>query len=163
MNLPGLALRPWRSGDLPVLAAWYEQTDSHRHALGGQTLAQALPALSHGMPGLRMLVEGDGRAVGVISAEERAVPGGTILWIRLLLVDPHERGKGYGRCAVSRLFGLCGAGSRVRRVLVAVDEQNGGGLRFWMRLGFQPVRRLDRGERYGGCAVRILAWEGRMA
>ncbi len=163
MNLPGLALRPWRTGDMSILTGWYGQADSHRHALGGQSLAQALPTLRSGIPGLRMLVEGDGRPVGVLSAEERAVPGGQILWIRLLLVDPRERGKGYGRCAVARLFGLCGVGTRIGRVLVAVDERNEGGLRFWTGLGFHPVRRLDRGDRYDGCPVRILAWEGRLA
>ena len=159
MNQPGLALRPWRAGDLSVLAGWYDRTESHRHALGGHTLAQALPALQTGVPGLRMLVEGDGRPVGVVSAAERVVPGDRILWIRLLLVDPDERGKGYGHCAVERLFGLCGVGNRIGRVLIAVDERNGGGMRFWMRLGFKSVRRLDRMDRYDGCPVHILAWE----
>ncbi len=158
-----LALRPYRASDFEMLARWYDRRELFVHAIGERSLEAALPGLLTGKPGLRILAAEEGRPVGLIASERRNLRNGAVLWIRMLLVEPGERRKGYGRAAIARLFGLegVGAGAAIHRVLVAVDEANEEGMAFWLAQGFRPLHTLKSDS--SARPVHILVWEVRPA
>jgi len=60
-------------------------------------------------------------------------------WVALFVVDPEFRSRGYGRRFCEEAFGSLSGES----VVIAVDEQNPRGERFWRSRGFVENRRVD--------------------
>ena len=60
-------------------------------------------------------------------------------WIALFVVDPAQRGRDVGRRICEATFRWIGEGT----IVLAVDEANPRGERFWQSLGFVETGRRD--------------------
>jgi len=132
-----VSLRLYRASDLPILQDWYNNIDAFSYATGNHSLAVSLPKFVSDNPGIRMICVDDGKVIGIIVASQKELLREKILWITLLMVDEKEQRKGYGTVALDRLYGLCGYGTLIKKVLVAVDPENKRGLAFWTAKGYQ--------------------------
>ncbi len=154
-----LALRAVRETDDALIHRWYGAPDAFAYTFSGKPLDEQLSVFQEGVPGLRLLVNGEGRGVGLVAAERRMSGHAEVLWIRMLLVDETERRRGYAREALSRLFSICGVGTDIDRVLVSCDGRNLGGLAFWSAMGFKEHRILPAEANRSGHEVHILMKE----
>ncbi len=80
-----------------------------------------------------------------------------VWWIGLLLVHPHQRGKGLGARVMRELVNFardCGS----RRLMLGVVEENRKGLEFWRGQGFNLVRTTDP-RPFGKKMQRVLVLE----
>ena len=156
-----VALRPCLDSDMPFLQTLYGEMAASllsTLALGGKTLEEALPGLMHGVPGLCVILSDHLVPVGIISGEQRTTAGGSVLWIRLLLIAQAYRRHGYGEAAIGQLLRSESPGASFHRVLLAVEEQNVGARAFWGEMGFVPLHHLPpRGNPHS--SVLILSRE----
>ncbi len=154
-----LALRAVRETDIAMIHRWYGSPEAFAFTFSGKPLDEQLSTFQAGVPGLRLLVNGEGRSVGLVAAERRQSSHAEVLWIRMLLVDEAERRRGYAREALARLFSICGVGKGISRVLVSCDGRNRGGLAFWSAMGFREHRILPAEANHSGHEVHILMKE----
>jgi GNAT superfamily N-acetyltransferase len=72
-------------------------------------------------------------------------------WMALFVVDPAYRGRGVGRRICEETFRWIGGGTMV----LAVDEKNPRGEKFWRAVGFSETRRADY-TAHGGSQRRVI-------
>lgn len=157
-----VTLRPYLNSDLPLLEALYgESAESmlSEQALGNRTLGAAFPGLLQGVPGLCIILSDKMAPVGIVSAEVRVTPEGSVLWIRLLLIAQAHRRCGYGEAAIHQLLHKAEHGGPFRRALLAVDGKNSIAMAFWQAIGFRMLRRRLHQGKNAASSILILAWE----
>ena len=156
-----VTLRPFLNSDLPFLEALYGETSESmlsEQALGNRSLGAAFPGLLQGVPGLCIILTDKREPVGIVSAERRTTPEGSVLWIRLILIAKAHRRCGYGEAAIFQLLHKAEHGGPFRRALLAVDGQNNVAMAFWQAMGFRMLRRQHQ-ERNPASSILILARE----
>lgn len=87
---------------------------------------------------VRLGAEGPGGLLG-IAEMAFGYPQPRDAYIGLLLLDPAARGRGLGRAMVDRLMGIAVARG-ADRMLIAVLQDNAGGMAFWRAQGFMPEK-----------------------
>jgi len=83
----------------------------------------------------------DGDRLVAFAGLLRDYPKAPEWWLGLLLLDPAERGRGFGARIVQEILDWIAAQSGTTTLWIAVQTQNEAGERFWRRIGFEEQRR----------------------
>jgi RimJ/RimL family protein N-acetyltransferase len=148
--------RRLNAGDEESLQAVLERCGDYFGLVTGQP-----PSSSAARELLQQLPEGKGRedkqVVGLYGVGDRLVgvldavrdyPAPHEWWLGLMLLEPQERNQGRG-AEWYRAFESWVAEQGARQIRLGVVEQNGKGLRFWQRLGFESLEKRPS-QRMGG-------------
>ena len=82
----------------------------------------------------------------------RGYPAAGDWWVALFVVDPAYRGRGTGRRICEATFEWIGSGT----IVMAVDEKNPRGEKFWRSLGFAETKRVDYTAPTTGSQRRLI-------
>ena len=105
------------------------------------TVAKYFDDIPKGVPlnkALKLGMFSDGRMVGLLDLV-CGYPNDDDWYIGLLLIAPVARNRGFGKRVVDRIV-QAGSARKVKRVLLAVLEENTAGRAFWSREGFSVHR-----------------------
>ena len=91
------------------------------------------------------------RMIGEITLV-RGYPKPAEWWVGLFVIDPEYRNRGAGRRICEATFRWIGAGT----IVMAVDERNPRGEKFWRSLGFNETRRADYTAPTTGSQRRVI-------
>lgn len=129
-----MLIRHFQNRDLADI--WQVASDSLREHYDPAIFTQLVPCWPEGL----IVIEDMGRVVafvfGVISGVQQAR-------ILMLAVDRRHRGAGLGTLLTQEFLREC-AKKGVTQVSLEVRVSNVGAQRFYQRLGFFPVRRMER-------------------
>ena len=119
-----VALRPLTEDDIALVQL--------RHEEAAAAASMATPD-ADARP-LAIVRECDGTVIGLLDYRADS-PGRGWLSVGFIALAAGRRGWGYGSEAVRLLEGE----AKAKRFLARVDERNGLGLYFWLRLGYRPA------------------------
>lgn len=141
-----MKLRPLSADDRAALADFYARAADYvmletGTPPGETTLDDFLTGAPPGIDpatSVRLGAEGPDGLLG-IAEMAFGYPHPRDAYIGLLLLDPGARGRGLGRAMVDRLTEIAVARG-ADRMLIAVLQDNPGGMAFWLAQGFQPEK-----------------------
>lgn len=67
-----------------------------------------------------------------------------VVWISSIAIDPGLQGQGYGGMALELLLKYFRQVNHIRTVYISVVEGNNIGMRFWIKKGFQMIRKIEK-------------------
>ncbi|BBD37628.1 GNAT family N-acetyltransferase [Aminobacter sp. Y103A] len=127
-------IRPRVAADNAVLVAiWEDAVRATHHFLGEDDIQFFRPLVRDDyLPAVEMLVaeDSDGKPVGFIGLDGPKV--------EMLFVSTSQHGKGIGKALIEHVGRLKGP------LAVDVNEQNPGGVAFYLKCGFRQVGRSER-------------------
>ncbi len=132
--------------DMPALQALLERAADYYHLVENRPPGPdaALTLVNDGPPGwgrenkiLIGIFGNDGTLAAVLEGM-RHYPRDFIYWIGLLLVDPARRGQGLGERIMTEFEGWARS-QGARQIRLGVVDVNEKAMRFWRRIGFEPV------------------------
>lgn len=136
--------------DLPIVLDWYNNISDNMYGtgidkpltlndLGKKYLETAISCYDFFL----WIVNNNNEKIGIIKGSIKYQESDSI-WINSLIIDKSHRNRGYGRGAVEALTRYIGQYFKLSKVCVSVVEDNKDGIAFWNRIGFIPVKRMEK-------------------
>lgn len=136
--------------DLPLVLKWYNKVDDFKFATGIDT-PLTLEMLTKKYA--EVAICSNEFFVGIHDAAEQQMIGilkGRLepknkfsVWISSIAIDSMHQNKGLGTAAVNLLLEFLKTSHKIQYVYLAVIEENEQGRSFWIKLGFNELRKIE--------------------
>ncbi|MFB4301853.1 GNAT family N-acetyltransferase [Actinomadura sp. NTSP31] len=159
-----VTLRPATDADVPALAAVRAKPEVHQWWRGGSDLAAEVARELADPDGGKLVIQYEGRAIGLIQWHEEEDPDYRHAGIDIYL-DPSVRGRGLGGDAVRTLARHLFDDHGHHRITIDPAASNAAAIRCYEKVGFRPVGVMRRYERaadgtwHDGLLMDLLADE----
>ncbi len=147
-----LRIRPIKDTCNDEIAALYNSNADMRYATGAgcsvttEDTADAIERLSRSgnefISGIYIsgAVAGQNKFIGIVSGTLM----GKTLWIRQLAIHPGYRRQGLGTRAAGLILQYARERYNTEQAFLSVVEDNAAGLKFWSKLGFTLIKRINK-------------------
>ncbi len=147
--------------DIEAIKRWYCMTDILGYATGAKDFSEIAEIIqSPGRSNSLILIiheRNSSHPIGFTYANINKIANRTILWIRILLIDPCFQNKGFGTAAINKLLSYVKLRYKSITCVVTVSDNNDKGLYFWEKAGFSNAQELEELlHREGTSGVSIM-------